>query len=173
MDVVNLINKVNSGVDVLNVVGDLISKFNEIGNICNGNNVVRNRQNGIKNNIRHKGIECKLYNLLKANEEKICVPEVNQEKKKMNFLQIAGMSFIPGYMYYKALNLVHDKMMEAKDKHEKHSVFDELFKESGLKEKMENDVYYRPSIVELNKFKEEYKLRANVDLIQMLAQYHK
>lgn len=172
MKVNYLINGINKGAEILNAIECIINNFNKVGNAYKANDNVQNRKNDIKNNIKNKGLECKLYNLLKNSEADIQNYELKEEKKKVNPLQIAAMSFIPGYVYFKVANVAYNKIIEVKDKQEKHNVFNDLFQESGLQEKMQNDVYYRPSIVELNNFKEEYKLRANVELIQMLAQYH-
>lgn len=155
----------------LNVV-DALDRLNSSVFFSNFKRYNDERKNENLHSVKNKGLECKLYNLLKNSEENIQNYELKEEKKKVNPLQIAAMSFIPGYVYFKVANAAYNKIIEVKDKQEKHNVFNDLFQESGLQEKMQNDVYYRPSIVELNNFKEEYKLRANVELIQMLAQYH-
>lgn len=155
----------------LNVV-DALDRLNSSVFFSNFKRYNVERKNENLHSVKNKGLECKLYNLLKNNEECIQNCELKEEKKKVNPLQIAAMSFIPGYVYFKVANVAYNKIIEIKDKQEKHNVFNDLFQESGLQEKMQNDVYYRPNIVELNNFKEEYKLRANVELIQMLAQYH-
>ena len=49
-----------------------------------------------------------------------------------------------------------------------YNIFKGLFNECGLKDKMIENIYYRPDEEEMILFKEEYKLRAGIDLIEVL-----
>lgn len=167
MNVLDIIKIGNDGMDFVDNRIDQYDKLEERKNRKDKNKLDK---------IFEEGLEQKVYNLLKLNKD----IKINEIKPKNN-VKIIGIDEIllvpiaPGIAGIKIVKNMMDNIKNDKNDimERKYKIFKGLFNECGLKDKMINDVYYRPDENEMKLFVEEYKLRADIELVDVLHYKYK
>jgi hypothetical protein len=169
MDVLDIIKIGKNGMDFIDDGVEHYDKLEERKNRKDKNKLDK---------IFEEGLEQKIYNLLKLNKN----VKINEIKPKNN-VKIIGIDeilLVPIAPSIAGIKIVKNMMTNIKnDKNDidimerKYKIFKGLFNECGLKDKMINDVYYRPDENEMKLFVEEYKLRADIELIDVLHYKYK